>query len=265
MTDLSMGRRRLGRLALGCLAVLVVAAPSAAAAGEKKLPPLKVHIDKSKVDLDSHTLEVKLSRTASRVQLRVYGESGALIAEQEQDFEGAPAGKALKVSWTPSTDEAVGKIEVYGHDAFGYYAGVAIIPWSVSIPHEEVNFETNSAAIRASEAPKLEDSAGKIRAAVEEHKELGRITLFIAGHTDTVGSAEHNLGLSRRRARAIAQWFRTHGLRIPIAYEGFGEKAPLVKTKDEVDEPRNRRGDYVLSVDVPTFKSSGKAPAWKQL
>ena len=81
-------------------------------------------------------------------------------------------------------------------------------------------------------------------------------------NTDTVGDASYNLLLSRQRAQAIAKWFRQRGLKIPIGYEGFGETALLVKTADEVDEPRNRRVDYILSVDEPVFKSSGLRPTW---
>jgi outer membrane protein OmpA-like peptidoglycan-associated protein len=254
------------------LAVLAVAPlsspPIVALAGEPaetQLPPLKVTIDKSKVDLDAHHLEVRLSRTASHVSIKVFGESGALLTEEQQDFSGKPAGTPLVVTWHPSSGETVARIDVFGYDDKGYYSGVRIVPWSVRIPHEEVQFDTNQAVIRDSEEPKLEDSLKKIGAAVSGHEDLGPITLFVAGHTDTRGSAAHNLTLSRNRARAIASWFRHHGLKLSIAYEGFGESSPLVKTADEVDEPRNRRVDYVLSIEEPRFESTGGRPAWKRL
>jgi outer membrane protein OmpA-like peptidoglycan-associated protein len=268
--------RAFGRVAIVLFVVsgLLGLPPSSAAAPRapadeleegEQLPPLKVEVDRSKVDLDNHRLEVKMSREARSVKIKVIGESTKVIANEEHDFKGAPAGKALVVSWSPSSSEKVARIEVYGYDAHGYYAGVAITPWSVSIPHKEVNFETNSAVIRDSEKPKLEDSHGKVTAAIEKHKELGSISLFIAGHTDTVGTPAHNLELSRKRARSIAAWFRKRGLTIPVFYEGFGESALAVKTEDEVDEARNRRADYILAIDPPRFKSSGSAPAWKKI
>jgi outer membrane protein OmpA-like peptidoglycan-associated protein len=133
------------------------------------------------------------------------------------------------------------------------------------VPHEEVNFATDSATIRDSEVPKLEQSRATIVSAVEQHKDLGSISLYIAGHTDTVGSAAHNLELSRKRARAIAAWFQKRGLPVPIAFAGFGESALVVKTGDEVDEPRNRRVDYVLAIEAPVLKTSGRTPAWQKL
>ena len=250
--------------ALGDETSLSPAAPDAVAlqtTGGK----LQVTIDRDKVDLAGHSLEVKLSRVAEKVRLKVIGESGTVLAELEQAFKGAAAGTPLVVTWKPSSDEQVARIEVWGHDADGFYAGVAVIPWNVSIPHEEVNFETNSDVIRASEVPKLDASLTKIKEALAKHQELGSIALFIAGHTDTVGSPEHNLTLSQKRARAIASWFRGRGLKIPVAYEGLGESSPLVKSGDEVDEPKNRRVDYILSLEPPRWTTSNGPVAWKAL
>ncbi len=228
---------------------------------DAKLPPLKVSIDRSKVDLADHHLEVKMSRTAASVHIKVMDESGDVLADEEQDFKGKPAGTPLVVTWSPKNDSAVARIEVFCYDTHGYYSGVAIVPWSVSIPHQEVLFDTDKAIIKASEKPKLEDSYAKIQQAIKEHKDLGSIKLFIGGHTDTVGSAAHNLELSRRRAQAIASWFHRRGIRIPVYYAGFGESVPAVKTADNVDEPRNRRVDYILAIDPPAMKS-GSSVAW---
>ncbi len=230
-----------------------------------KLPPLEIQIDKRRVDLDEHRLEVRMSRPAGRVELKVYDESGLLIAEVEQSFAGKPARAPLVVRWQPSSTEPVGKIEVYAFDKYDYFKAVALVPWSFAVPHEEVEFENNSWKIQASEEPKLLASLDVIRGALKKHEDLGKISLFIAGHTDTKGKPAHNKNLSRMRARAIAQWFREHGLKLPIAYEGFGETALKVKTADEVDEPKNRRVDYVLSVELPRFKSTGGTPAWKRI
>ena len=90
------------------------------------------------------------------------------------------------------------------------------------------------------------------------------ITLYIAGHTDTVGSSSSNLKLSQDRARSIAAWFRKRGVKLPISYEGFGETSLAVKTADNVDEVKNRRADYVLSDGPPTYSAAFK-PSWKRI
>jgi outer membrane protein OmpA-like peptidoglycan-associated protein len=227
----------------------------------------KVQIDKSKVDLQHHRLELRLSLPPAEIEIKVLAETGEILADERQDFTGQPAGAPLTLTWTPSDPAPPARIEVRAHDVAGGFAGVAIFSWSVSIPHEEVIFETDSAAIMPSERPKLEASLQKVNAALGTHKEeFGRPTLFVAGHTDTVGGDAHNLKLSQARAQSIARWFKEHGLRIPVAYEGFGESALAVQTADNVDEARNRRVDYILSVEEPTstLRARGFRPSWKR-
>lgn len=230
--------------------------------------PLKVQVDKTKVDLKAHRLEVKMSHPAGKVKVEVYADSEAQLADEEQDFSGRPAGTPLIVTWHPSSDAPVGRIEVRAYDAQGSWVGVQLAPWFVPIPHEDVNFATGSSEIQPSEAPKLEAAYGKLEEVLAKDREHGRmhpgITLYIAGHTDTVGSASTNLKLSQDRARSIAAWFRKRGVKLPIAFEGFGETSPEVKTADNVDEPRNRRVDYVLSDGPPTYSAAFK-PSWKRI
>ena len=230
--------------------------------------PLKVQVDKSKVDLKAHRLEVKMSHPAGKVKVEVFADSEAQLADEEQDFSGRPAGTPLIVTWHPSSDAPVGRIEVHAYDAQGNWVGVELAPWFVPIPHEDVNFQTDSADIQPSETPKLEAAYGKLDEVLAKDRAHGRmhpgITLYIAGHTDTVGGASHNLKLSQDRARSIASWFRKRGVKLPIAFEGFGETSPEVKTADNVDEPKNRRVDYVLSDGPPTYSAAFK-PSWKRI
>jgi len=222
-------------------------------------------VDKSKVDLHAHHLEVVATNPLVKVTTKVIGDSGAVLADESRTLENHPAGVPLLVQWTPSGDESAARIEVTGYDANGSYWTTTLTPWSVSIPHEEVNFKTASWQIDDTETPKLEASFAKVTLALGLHPDL-RATLFIAGHTDTVGDAASNLRLSRQRALAIAGWFRQHGLTIPIAYEGFGSSVLLVRTADQVDEPRNRRVDYILSMEEPQFASRGSfRPRWSRV
>lgn len=276
MSEQGRSRSVVGRLALArCLlavAFLAAYAEGSARAGDApaqkqkaQLPPLQLQIDLADVDLAAGQLTLRMSRPAARVTLKALSLTGAVLAEVEQHFDGTPAGAPLLVRWTPPEGEAVARIEVYGHDVHDYFKGVAITPWSFEIPHDDVVFETDSAVIRPGEAAKLEASLQLIRKQLPRAQHLGAVTLFIVAHTDTVASAEYNQELSTRRAQALARWFRSHGLRLPIAYSGMGERALKVKTADEVDEPRNRRADYMLALEPPRFKSSGITPSWSKL
>lgn len=232
------------------------------------LGPLRVEVDKSRVDLAARTLPLRMTRPAGKVEVKVYGATArAPLAEEELDFTGRPPGEWLAVTWPALPGgEPAARIDLKVFDADGFYVGLSAVPWSVHIPHEEVNFATDSATITAAEEPKLARSLELIAEALARHRELGPIKLFIAGHTDTQGSAAYNVKLSQRRAQAIAAWFRRRGLRIPIAFEGFGEHAPLVATPDETDEPRNRRVDYILAVEEPALRAAGGfRPAWKRI
>lgn len=262
------------RLALGVVWLALVSPlsgsePAGAAEPEKegtrRLPPLQVRIQPDDVDLEAGQLVVRLSRPASRVTLKLLGLTGSVLAEVEQRFDAAPAGSPLTLRWAALPAAELARIEVFGHDVYDYYAGVAITPWSFEIPHEDVVFDNDSALIVASEMRKLESSLAAIKKELPLARRLGTVTLFILAHTDSVGTAEYNLQLSTRRAQAIGRWFRAQGLRLPVAYAGLGEKALKVQTADEVAEPRNRRVDYMLGIEPPRFKKSGAAPEWKRM
>src|SRR5205085_813547 len=100
--------------------------------------PLEISVDRSKVDLKAHRLEIKLSRKPSKVAIRVEAESGAVLAEEEQDFSDRPAPSPLVVTWTPSSDEPVEKIEVRATDTLGSYT-VTLTPYNFTLAHEDVN------------------------------------------------------------------------------------------------------------------------------
>jgi OmpA-OmpF porin, OOP family len=64
----------------------------------------------------------------------------------------------------------------------------------------------------------------------------------VIGHTDTVGSSASNIALGRRRAEMIRKQLIDIGLdQKLIEIVSHGEADLLIKTADEVPEPRNRR------------------------
>jgi outer membrane protein OmpA-like peptidoglycan-associated protein len=227
---------------------------------------LKVQVDKSHA-LDEHRMEVRMSRPPGKILLTVTSEEGQVIADLDQDFTGKPAGAPLTVKWDQSSSQPIGSISLRMYDREGHYIDQEYSAWYVPIPHDDVNFRTDSADIDASEVAKLEAALAKVQEVLSKDKarEHKNLTLYIAGHTDTVGAAGYNLKLSQARAQSLARWFLQHGVRIPIAFEGFGESALRVATPDETDEPRNRRADYIIADDAPPIRSSGFKPGWKHI
>ena len=249
------------------LALLVRDDGGAPATTRSPATGIKLQVDKSKVDLKQHRLEVKMwPRSGQDLARRSWASRGRPSPKKSRTSPVAPPAAPLIVTWTPSSDEEVAQITIRAGDERGY-VGVELTPWSVMIPHDDVIFRTDSSDIDAAEVPKLEAAFARLGEilAKDKEKKYRSITLFIAGHTDTVGDSGYNLKLSRERARAIAAWFRHRGARVALAFEGFGETALAVSTADGVDEPRNRRVDYILSNDEPAMTTTGYRPAWKRL
>lgn len=88
------------------------------------------------------------------------------------------------------------------------------------------------------------ESLPTVFAAIAERKS---IDMTIVGHTDSVGSKEHNYTLSKRRAEAVAALLVSRGVQAEhLKSTSHGEENPLVPTADNVDEPRNRRVEVVV-------------------
>lgn len=263
-------------LALGAALVILLAGatalakkgapggPATAAAGGASV--FRVEIDKSHA-LDEHWMGIKMSRAPGKVRLTVLTEEGQIIADVERDFTGHSAGESLVVRWEQEKDQPIGEIHLHMEDRDEHFIEQQYSAWYVPIPHEEVNFRTDSSEIDASEVPKLDAAFTKVQEVLAKDKarDHKNLTLYIAGHTDTVGSTSYNFKLSQARAQSLARWFRQKGVRIPIAYEGFGEVALLVATPDQTDEPRNRRADYILADDPPQLRAESFKPAWKRV
>lgn len=69
----------------------------------------------------------------------------------------------------------------------------------------------------------------------------------VVGHTDTTGTREYNCNLGMERALLIKKILVSLGSDPAyIEVTSHGEGNPLVKTADEVPEPRNRRVEVVV-------------------
>lgn len=227
--------------------------------------PLKLSIEKDRdVDFEQRTIAFTLNHPAAKVHLTVLVDSGVTAFDDDITFNSEAAGTRLQVSW-PKTEARPMKVDVRAYDTLGFYDSIELTKWQVDIPHEEVNFDSGQATLRPEERPKLDQSYNVINDAVKKFGGLARLRLFIAGHTDTVGSTDANRTLSLNRARAIGTYFRSKGLRIPVLVEGFGEEALLVGTPDETAELKNRRAEYIIAIDTPTTHRAPFPPNWKSL
>lgn len=101
-----------------------------------------------------------------------------------------------------------------------------------------LTFESGQADVASAHRALLQ----KVRDAVEV---FPRSQLIVEGHTDSYGSDEANMALSRRRAEAVGQYL-TDELAIPqyrISAVGYGETRPIANNETEQGRQRNRRID----------------------
>ncbi|MDE2516808.1 MAG: OmpA family protein [Rhodospirillales bacterium] len=86
-----------------------------------------------------------------------------------------------------------------------------------------------------------------IHEAAENSMKVKYTAIEVNGYTDTSGTAKYNMGLSVRRAQAVAAELVRDGVpKSAIAIQGFGETHPLVPTGPGVREPQNRRVEIII-------------------
>jgi len=86
------------------------------------------------------------------------------------------------------------------------------------------------------------DSKAELQNVLAALKDRPAPDVQVIGHTDTVGELITNDRLSAQRAETVKGFLVEIGIPAErITTAGRGEREPVVRTADEVDEPRNRR------------------------
>lgn len=225
--------------------------------------PIKLDVNKELVDTGAGQLVLRSNVPIDKVDIEVFDKNGGKLIETTQTIGGKSGD--LPIQWAATAAE-VGAVRLRAHDIAGFWSAVLLEPFWVEIDHHEVEFHFGKATWDDAEIPKLEHTLKEVQQAMERHASKGlKMQLYIAGYTDTVGSASDNIALSNARARAIAAWFKKAGLKIPVFYQGFGESVLAVQTPDNTPEARNRRALYILGASPPP--TSGQIPKrnWNRL
>jgi outer membrane protein OmpA-like peptidoglycan-associated protein len=75
-----------------------------------------------------------------------------------------------------------------------------------------------------------------------------QLSAMIVGHTDSIGTEAYNLGLSQRRAQAVANYFMDGGIAADrLKMEGRGESEPRASNKTREGRQQNRRVEITVS------------------
>lgn len=106
--------------------------------------------------------------------------------------------------------------------------------------HFILYFKKNSTRLKPASLAMLPDVLSTVQTRRSEH-------ISVVGHSDTLGDKSYNLALSKRRALAVKKLLVKKGVgEAFIETTSHGEENPLVKTADNVGNPKNRRVEVVV-------------------
>ncbi|WP_250473522.1 OmpA family protein [Caballeronia sp. GAFFF1] len=106
---------------------------------------------------------------------------------------------------------------------------------------EKTNFAFDSAQL----TPKARAILDKL---IAEGRGVTFSSVVVQGYTDSIGSASYNVALSQRRARAVLEYLKTHGLQAQdFATKAYGESHPIASNATSVGRAENRRVEVVLT------------------
>mgnify|MGYP001053860886 CR=1 FL=1 len=102
-----------------------------------------------------------------------------------------------------------------------------------------VNFDFDRAVIRPDDFDKLDRDVATLR-------EWGDVKVEVAGHTDSIGTDEYNMGLSQRRADAVRNYLVDKGIPAErLTVKGYGESQPVADNATREGRFENRRVELV--------------------
>jgi OOP family OmpA-OmpF porin len=118
-------------------------------------------------------------------------------------------------------------------------AGVTVTNTKIEID-QIIQFATGQATLLPASHPIL-DSVVKVL------KDAPYLRLRIEGHTDSEGSDDSNMSLSRERAMAVRKYLESKGVAgNRLESEGFGETNPIDTNRTPGGRARNRRVEFVI-------------------
>lgn len=116
-----------------------------------------------------------------------------------------------------------------------------------------VTFDENSGVYFATAKhdinQKSKETLDKLVSILNEYPETN---VLVAGYTDSVGKAEYNMGLSKRRAQAVTNYFTSKGLVASrFTTKWYGMENPVADNATPEGRAKNRRVNVII---VPNEK-----------
>ena len=107
-------------------------------------------------------------------------------------------------------------------------------------PVKDVFFDYDNAGIRDDQKAALNDNVGWLKGNTGAK-------ILVEGHCDERGTAEYNLGLGERRAKAVKDYLIAAGIAADrVSTISYGKERPFVLGHDESAWKWNRRGHFTI-------------------
>ncbi len=111
----------------------------------------------------------------------------------------------------------------------------------VSVVLKNIFFDTDLCDLKLESKAEL----SKLIAFMNDNK---NVKIEIGGHTDNVGSQEHNIKLSQNRAKAVFNYLIEHGIVASrLSYKGYSFSKPISTNETEQGRALNRRTEFVIT------------------
>jgi OOP family OmpA-OmpF porin len=160
------------------------------------------------------------------------------VTDDKDKCPGTPAGAAVDETGCEldsDGDGVVDRLDECPGTPKGVQVGIRGCPIADVVTLKGVNFESNSDVLRPGAASVLDQVVG----ALEKNP---TIKIEVGGHTDSVGAADYNQGLSERRANTIRDYLINAGISGDrMTVRGYGESAPIADNSTAEGKAQNRR------------------------
>lgn len=162
------------------------------------------------------------------------------LARQLSQVVGSRSSGEIRIAQVAQQIDGRGSVQYRSADIVGFFGERtrSIRPAKLDL---QVQFATNSSVLDEVARRNIDEFA----LALEDPK-LREMRFKVAGHTDSRGSEQHNMGLSGRRAESVRTYLvEISGIEADrLETEALGETIPLMKDESDYARQMNRRVEF---------------------
>ncbi len=182
-----------------------------------------------------------------------------LVGENSSDpqtgmyFIALPAGR--QYSYSAEKEGYIGRSEHFdlrAKDEFDEYRLDIVLYPADRLEESETAIRFNNIFFDFDKYELRKESFLELKRWVDFLKKNERLTPEVQGHTDSIGTDDYNLNLSKKRAQAVANYLVQQGIKPErISSTGFGESKPIAPNDSDAGRQMNRRVEIRFSAKSP--------------